>query len=88
MNLQDLSNTLLEEAITKGTITLENRVIRLTGSQIISVLRYIHGKNIIQENIQEGNVPIELFIGSKPTPIELSVQECDVKINPYEQEEE
>ncbi len=61
MDLSQLSHELLEEAITKGTITVENRVIQLTGTQIISVLKYILDKNIEIKKEEEVNIPTEMF---------------------------
>ncbi len=68
MDLSQLSYSLLEEAITKGTITVENRVINLTGTQIISVLKYILDKNIETKREEEINIPTEMF--SSPYKIE------------------
>ncbi len=62
MDLSALTQSLLEEAITKGTITLENRVIKLTGSQIITVMKYILDKKVSSVSKEEEmDIPVEMF---------------------------
>ncbi len=72
MDLSQLSHSLLEEAITKGTITVENRVISLTGTQIISVLKYILDKNISVEENVETNIPKEMLLANCKSVYEIN----------------
>jgi len=62
MDLTSLTNTLLEEAITKGTITLENRVIQLTGTQIITCMKYILERKVSSTPVEdEVDIPLEML---------------------------
>ncbi len=62
MNISLLSEQLLEEAITEGTITLNNRVLELTASQIITVIKYILDKKVSSSAVEDGiDIPQEML---------------------------
>ncbi len=95
MNLSQLSYDLLQEAITKGTMTLENgTVYELNTSQLITITKFLIGNSstLPNESIEEENIPDEMLLdldieGELPTPIEILSQEVRVRMNPKDTED-
>ena|SRR5436190_4662694 len=65
MNLAALSYELLTEAITKGTITLQNgTVYELNTSQLITITKFLIGNTLSTtiKDSQEENIPQEMLL--------------------------
>src|SRR5712664_2586841 len=65
MNLTQLSYDLLQEAVTKGTITLENgTVYEITSSQLITITKFLIGNTSPSSNTEseEDNIPEEMLL--------------------------
>jgi len=63
MNLTQLSYELLQEAITKGTITVNSKVYILTASQIITITKFLIQSTPPTFKVpeQEENIPEEML---------------------------
>ncbi len=63
MNLSQIAYELLQEAITKGTMTVNSKVYILTTSQIITITKFLIGStsSIPDTESKEDNIPEEML---------------------------
>jgi|SRR6266853_3797184 len=69
MNLTQLSYELLQEAVTKGTMTLENGTIyEITSSQLITITKFLIGNTSPPSNTEseDNNIPEEMLFFTQP----------------------
>jgi len=75
MNLSQLSYELLQEAVTKGTMTLENGTIyEITSSQLITITKFLIGNTSPTSNTEseDDNIPEEMLL----FPVDTYTRTC------------